>query len=84
MVKATALYRRLSKSPGKPLRFREFEKLLLAFGFACVRTRGSHRVFEHPSSRRPLIIQAHGNEAKAYQQREFLDMVEAYDLRIPE
>jgi hypothetical protein len=33
---------------------------------------------------RPLIVQPLRNEAKVYQQQEFLDMVEAYDLRLPE
>jgi predicted RNA binding protein YcfA (HicA-like mRNA interferase family) len=80
VVKASALYEKLQQSPGRPLRFRDFERLLAAFGFVCVRRRGSHRVFEHPDLPRPLIVQPHRNEAKAYQQQEFLDMVAAYDL----
>ncbi len=84
MVKTSALYEKLQRSPGKPLQFREFERLLVAFGFLCVRRRGSHLVFEHPDLARPLIVQPRRNEAKAYQQQEFLDMVAAYDLRLPE
>jgi predicted RNA binding protein YcfA (HicA-like mRNA interferase family) len=84
MVKASELYEKLRQSPGKPLRFRDFERLLVAFGFHCVRRRGSHRIFEHPDLARPLIVQPRRNEAKPYQQQEFLDMVAALDLRPPE
>jgi predicted RNA binding protein YcfA (HicA-like mRNA interferase family) len=84
MVKDAVLYENLTKSPRRILRFRDFERLLVAFGFTCVRQRGSHRVYEHPAVARPLIVQPRRKEAKAYQQQEFLDMVVAFDLRLPE
>jgi predicted RNA binding protein YcfA (HicA-like mRNA interferase family) len=84
MAKPAALFQKLEDSPRKPLRFRDFERVLLAFGFVRVRQRGSHRVYEHCAAPRPLIIQPSGAEAKAYQQQEFLDMVAAYDLRLTE
>ena len=82
MPKAPVLYEKLQRLPRKALQFRDFNKVLVAFGFTCVRRRGSHRVYEHPAVPRPLIVQSSGNEAKAYQQQEFLDMVEAYGLRL--
>lgn len=84
MAKASKLYEKLRTSPGKPLRFRDFEKVLLSFGFVRVRQRGSHRVYEHSAVPRPLIVQPSRSEAKAYQQQEFVDMVAAYDLRLDE
>ena len=84
MAKVSALYERLQGSPRRVLQFRDFDKLLVAFGFTCVRRRGSHRVYEHPALLRPLIVQSRRGEAKAYQQQEFLDMVAAYDLRLSE
>ena len=84
MVKASAAYEKLQRSPRKALRFRDFERLLVGFGFTCVRRRGSHRVYEHAAVPRPLIVQPHRNEAKVYQQQEFLDMVAGYDLRLVE
>jgi predicted RNA binding protein YcfA (HicA-like mRNA interferase family) len=84
MAKASAIYEKLTNQPHKAIRFRDFEKVLVAFGYTCARRRGSHRVYEHPALPRPLIIQPRRTEAKAYQQREFLDMVEAYDLRLTE
>ena len=84
MAKASELYEKLQRSPRKVLQFRDFNKLLVAFGFICVRRRGSHRVYEHTALTRPLIVQPRRGEAKAYQQQEFLDMVSAYDLRLGE
>jgi predicted RNA binding protein YcfA (HicA-like mRNA interferase family) len=84
MVNASALYEKLRRSPRRVLKFRDFDRILLAFGFVCVRQHGSHRVYEHPALMRPLIVQPRRGEAKAYQQQEFLDMVSAYDLRLDE
>ncbi len=84
MPKAAAIYESLQSLPRKALRFRDFTKMLIAFGFTCVCQKGSHRVYEHPAVPRPLIVQPRGNEAKAYQQQEFLDMVDTYDLRLGE
>jgi predicted RNA binding protein YcfA (HicA-like mRNA interferase family) len=84
MAKVSALYEKLQSSPRKALRFRDFERLLLAFGFICVRRRGSHRVYEHLAVSRPLIVQPRLGESKPYQQQEFLDMVARHDLRLSE
>jgi hypothetical protein len=62
----------------KTLRFRDFEKLLKAFGFRLDRVAGSHR----PRVDRPLSLQPRGKEAKPYQVRQFLDMIETYGLSL--
>ena len=77
------LYERLRHSPGRPIAFREFERVIAAFGFVHLRTSGSHRSYEHPQVPRLLIVQPRGKDAKPYQQREFLDMVEEYELEPP-
>jgi hypothetical protein len=41
-------------------------------------------MYEHPRVPRPLILQPRRGDAKAYQQREFLDMVANYELRLSE
>lgn len=84
MAKPAALFEKLCRAPRATLRFNEFQKLVVAFGFVRVRTRGSHRMYEHPDVPRPLILQPRAGEAKAYQQQEFLDMVATYGLRLPE
>lgn len=67
---------------GSSVAFRDFERVLLAFGFRHDRTKGSHRIYVHPRIPRPLSIQPRGGEAKPYQVRQFLDMVEQYGLTI--
>lgn len=64
--------------------FRNFERLLLAFGFTLDRIVGSHRQYVHPHVPRPFPVQPEGKDAKRYQVREFLELVEAYGLHIEE
>ena len=64
--------------------FRDFERLLEAFGFELVRTTGSHRQYVHPLVPRPFPIQPDSKDAKRYQIREFLELVETYGLHMPE
>ena len=84
MPKVAALYETLRGSPRRVMHFRDFVRILVAFGFACVRQTGSHRVFEHPAVPKPLIVQPRGKEAAPYQLQEFLDMVETSGLRLGE
>ncbi len=83
MPKPDKLYEQLLRDPRRPLSFRDFEKLLRAFGFVEVRIRGSHRSYKHPAAATLLIIQPRGSDAKPYQQRQFLDMIEEYGLERP-
>lgn len=56
--------------------------MIEAFGFANVRTKGSHRSFVHPVCPKLLVLQPKGHEAKRYQVREFLAIVEEYRLTL--
>jgi predicted RNA binding protein YcfA (HicA-like mRNA interferase family) len=82
MTRISKLYAQLLANPRSPISFRDFEKLLKAFGFEHVRTKGSHRVYVHPKFARPLPVQPSDKEAKAYQVREFLELVEEHGLYI--
>ncbi|WP_114952750.1 type II toxin-antitoxin system HicA family toxin [Sphingosinicella terrae] len=82
MVKAARLYQRLLDDPKREVSFRDFARLLAAFGFTLDRTVGSHRQYVHPAVPRPLPVQPSGKEAKRYQVRQFLDIVEEYGLHI--
>lgn len=79
MVKAAKLYQRLLAGH-RAISFRDFEALLRAFGFEHVRTNGSHRQYVHPLVPRPFPVQPEGKDAKRYQVREFLELVEEYSL----
>lgn len=66
----------------KPIAFRDFEKLLKAYGFTHDRTMGSHRQYTHPKVLRSLPVQPEGKDAKRYQVRELLALIDRYDLHM--
>jgi hypothetical protein len=53
-----------------------------AFGFELSRIRGSHHIFEHPKLPEILNLQNDKGQAKPYQIRQFLQLVEQYDLKL--
>lgn len=59
-------------------------RLAMAFGFELQRTSGSHHILVHPEIPEPLNLQEIGGEAKAYQVRQFLRLVERYSLHLGE
>lgn len=83
MVKPGKLFQRLLQG-SRNLSFRDFQRLLEAFGFHLTRVSGSHHVYGRTGLDRPLIIQPNGKDAKTYQVEQFLDMVEAYGLSMDE
>lgn len=58
------------------------EDLVRGFGFRLVRTSGSHHIFSHPAVSALVNLQEVGGEAKPYQIRQFLPIVERYNLRL--
>jgi predicted RNA binding protein YcfA (HicA-like mRNA interferase family) len=63
VTKPSKLYASLRADPSQVISFREFEQLLVAFGFIHKRTVGSHRHYRHP--RVPLILTVNaGKDAK--------------------
>ena len=82
MTRIDKLYERQLANPRATISFRDFEKLLAAFGFELVRTTGSHRQYAHPKLTRPLPVQPSSKDAKAYQVREFLELVQEHGLYI--
>ena len=82
MVKPAKLYEQLLTSTRRTVTFRDFESLLRSFGFEPVRQKGSHKSYKHVKAQRMLVVQPRGNDAKDYQVRQFLDMVQEYGLTI--
>jgi predicted RNA binding protein YcfA (HicA-like mRNA interferase family) len=80
MTQLAKLYAALFADPRSTLSFRDFERLLRAFGFEHVRTSGSHRIYTHPLVPRPFSVQPSARDAKHYQKRQLLDLVEAHHL----
>ena len=78
------LLRRLASGALQNVRFSDMIDLVEGFGFRLDRTRGSHHVFVHPEVPEVLSLQPEGSQAKAYQIREFLELIEEYELRLEE
>lgn len=84
MTQLQKLFHRVLANSNLAISFRDFERLLQATGFKHVRTSGSHRIYAHPAVPRPFPVQPDGKDAKRYQLREFLELVEQYGLYIEE
>lgn len=80
MKKQKLLERILSGS--RNIRFNDFVGLVEAFGFELSRVRGSHHIFEHPNIPEILNLQNNKGQAKPYQIRQFLQLVEQYNLEL--
>lgn len=81
MTRIAELYSRSVANP-RGLSFREFEQLLTAFGFVHRRTVGSHRHYRHAAVPDILTVLPEGKEAKGYQVRRLLDIVEQFGLTL--
>lgn len=82
MTKPEKLYQQLLSSTSRSISLRDFERLILAFGFELRRTRGSHRHYLHPKVATVLTINPDGKSAHRYQVRLLLELVEEYALHI--
>jgi len=76
------LLRRLSEGAFQNVKFTDARSLIEAFGFNLVRARGSHRIFAREDVPELLNLQDTHGEAKPYQLRQFLKLVERYNLQL--
>jgi hypothetical protein len=76
------LLRRLQRGAVGNVAFADLRRMVEAFGFRLVRARGSHRIFAHAGVVELLNLQEVGGEAKPYQIRQFLGLVEKYNLTL--
>jgi hypothetical protein len=73
---------RLSTGALQNVAFSELLNLALGFGFREKRMRGSHHILVHPGIPELLNLQEVDGQAKPYQMRQFLKLVEAYNLKL--
>ena len=66
----------------KNVRYSDFVTLIEAFGFEYVRTNGSHNVYERKDVPEILNIQEEKGQAKPYQVKQFLVIIEKYNLKL--
>jgi predicted RNA binding protein YcfA (HicA-like mRNA interferase family) len=76
------LLRRLSQSALHNVRFVDLLDLVQGFGFRLFRISGSHHIFSHPDIPELVNLQEVNGEAKPYQIRQFLRLVERYNLQL--
>jgi len=69
-------------SGSRNIQFDEMTALVEAFGFRLSRVKGSHHIFVHPQVRELVNLQNVNGKAKPYQIRQFLRLVERYNLKM--
>ncbi len=68
----------------KNINFNEFVTIVEAFGFSHARTDGSHNIFKNIAVSEIINLQNVSGEAKPYQIKQFLALVEKYNLKLEE
>jgi len=80
MNRRKLLHRILSGSTN--VHFSDMVSLVESFGFRLSRTSGSHHIFVHPEISELVNLQEVNGEAKPYQIRQFLRLVERHHLTL--
>jgi predicted RNA binding protein YcfA (HicA-like mRNA interferase family) len=68
----------------KNIRFSDMVNLVQGFGFILSRTDGSHHIFTRPDIPELVNLQNIKGQAKPYQIRQFLKLVETHNLKLKE
>lgn len=81
-MKPSKLLRRLDSGSLHNVRFADMRRLVRAFGFRLARISGSHHLFVHRDLAEVVNLQDVRGEAKPYQIRQFLAVVQFHDLEL--
>ena len=81
-MRPTRLLKRLAHGHLQNVDFDDVQSLLAALGFKLQRVSGSHHIYVHPGVNTPLNLQNVRGQAKPYQLRQLVRLVEKYDLRL--
>jgi predicted RNA binding protein YcfA (HicA-like mRNA interferase family) len=73
---------RLARGELANVAFGDARSLLDGLGFELRRVSGSHHVFAHPDIAELLNLQSVHGQAKPYQLRQLMRLIERYDLRL--
>jgi predicted RNA binding protein YcfA (HicA-like mRNA interferase family) len=76
------LLKRLARGAVANVAFADLCNLAEGLGFELCRVSGSHHVFAHPDVPQLINLQSVRGQAKPYQIRQLLRLVERYDLRL--
>jgi hypothetical protein len=80
-MKKRKLLQKLLSGSGN-IRFSEAVSCAQAFGFRLSRIAGGHHIFVHPDVPELVNLQNVAGQAKPYQVKQLLEIIERYDLRL--
>ena len=81
-MKRRKLLARIVSGAFQNVTFSDLQSLVIGFGFDLRRVSGSHHVYGHPAIPQLINLQNVGGEAKPYQIRQVLRLVERYNLEL--
>lgn len=84
IMKPSRLLVRLASGAVTNVEFSDALRLVEALGFEELRIAGSHHVFARPGIAEQLNLQDRRGQAKPYQLRQLMTLVQRYDLRVEE
>jgi predicted RNA binding protein YcfA (HicA-like mRNA interferase family) len=76
------LLKRIARGGVANVAFGDLRTLAEALGFELRRVSGSHHVFTHPQVPQLINLQSARGQAKPYQVRQLVRLVERYDLKL--
>lgn len=76
------LLKRIVQGHLQNIPFADIVNLVGSFGFTLLRVSGSHHIFGHPDIPELVNLQEVGGRAKPYQIRQFLRLVEKYNIKL--
>lgn len=82
LVDQRKLLIRLARGAVANVSFADLCNLAVGLGFELRRVSGSHHVFAHPDIPQLINLQSVRGQAKPYQIRQLLRLVERYDLKL--
>ena len=71
-------------SGSKNIAFSDFVNLIEGFGFELSLVRRSHQIFKHKDVIELVNLQNVGGQVKPYQIKQFLELIEKYNLKLEE
>ena len=81
-MKRRRLLKRISEGQLKNIAFGDIISVVEGFGFRLDRVSGSHHIFIHEAIPELVNLQEVRGEAKPYQIRQFMRLIERYNLRL--
>jgi predicted RNA binding protein YcfA (HicA-like mRNA interferase family) len=76
------LLKRLAQGALRNVSFRDMVNLVEGFGFRLIRINGSHHIFSHSMVAELVNLQEVAGEAKPYQIRQFMRLIERYNITL--